>query len=233
MLNQWQFKAQCLLVLAALAGALFIWSGNKTGFDMLGYLDERIACQEDEKDVRCWSSVNKIQMFLAGAAINHDAMGVRVENYMKLFDSVWQESVGDSLEHEVEIPVARLLGILKLRFPHSTDAETGEVEFTFSQQSEPVLVMADSIKDYSDTIEAWRLLQAWASRKTDKTGKLTLTPVFSRDAIDAFHKFLVAYDIAILKNARRIANDRKLVKIDDVSMELAFENEWGQQEWGQ
>ena len=83
-------------------------------------------------------------------------------------------------------------------------------------------VQTGSIIDYSDTIEAWRLLQTWAARRTDESGQMTLAPPFSEKALTAFHDFLLVYDIAVLRHARAIASERKLPKVDAESMNLAF-----------
>ena len=189
-------------------------------YDMLDYLDEKIACQENNKDVRCWSSVNKLQMFVAGATIEHDAVGVRIEKYHELIDDVWKASANDVTD---SISVDRLQAELAKRFPHDVDESSGKFTFRFSEEDSPVLVMDDLVKDYSDTIETWRLLQSWASNKTAQNGDLQIDPVFSEAAIEAFHDFLSSYDIALLKRAKQIANNRKLTVIDGLSMAMAFD----------
>lgn len=225
----WQFMLQSLIVIAAVCAALYIYNSpaksiansDPQSLDMLAFLDDKISCQEDEKDVRCWSSVNKIQMFLAGSEISHEAVSARIENYMQMIDSIWQDAKTVGAENGV-IPKASLSTVLTQRFPHEIDSDTNEAKFQFADQSEPVLVLADALQDYGDTIEPWRLLQTWASRKTDRQGKLTITPVFSHEALQEFYGFLKVYDIALLKHASQIANRRKLAEVDAESMNLAF-----------
>ena len=56
---------------------------------MLTFIDQQIAIQEDVKDVRCWSSVNKIQTFISGLPVDTEAIGQRVECYIAVLDQVW------------------------------------------------------------------------------------------------------------------------------------------------
>ena len=228
-----QFAIQSLIVVAAICAAVYIYNlpPKKAVADsdseppgMLEFLDDKISCQENEKDVRCWSSVNKIQMFLAGAEISHEAISTRIENYMQMIDSVWEDSKSVGTENG-EIPTVSLLTVLTKRYPHEINERTNEIKFKFADQSEPVLVVADALQDYGDTIEPWRLLQTWASRKTDRQGQLNIKPVFSNDALQEFYDFLKVYDIALLKHACRIANDRKLAEVDAESMNMAFNND--------
>ncbi len=228
---------QILLQLGLIALSLFVaffWmnqtgmelkrsdASEPDGYEMLDYLDQKIACQEDVKDVRCWSSVSKFQMFAAGASIEHEALGVRIEEYDKFIDSIWTEASNEKTD---QISKSRLLEVLMKRFPHEIDSETKAVSFKFPNQQGSIMVLDDLIVDYSDTIEAWRLLQSWAARRTDRTGQLIVEPVFSQPAIDAFRDFLVAFDIALLRKAAEIANSRKLSIVDAASMKLAFNGE--------
>ena len=197
-------------------------STSTSSFDMLAYLDDQIACQEDEKDVRCWSSVSKLQMFVAGAPIDHEAIDVRIEQYNKLIDSVWKEAATGVMG---EISTNQLMTVLNRKFPSEIDPVSQEVGFVFSDKDEPVLVMQDLVEDYSDTIESWRLLQSWASRKVNASGQLELTPVFSEQAINDFHRFLISFDIALLRRAKGIAEQRKQSVIDAKAMDLAFQSD--------
>jgi len=189
---------------------------------MLSYLDGQVAVQENSKDVRCWSSVCKIQMFLSGVPIEQEAIGVRVERHVELIHSVWEEAA--RLSKGATISKETLASILESRFPHQVENESKFI-FNFSGQVDPIEVQTGSIIDYSDTIEGWRLLQTWATRRTDESGHMTLTPTFSEPALNAFHDFLLVYDIALLRHARAIASERKLPKVDAESMNLAFSAE--------
>ncbi len=224
----WQRSIQVLVLLAAVVAA-FIIGGTRpstipettdSSFDMLGYIDAGIAKQEDCKDVRCWSSVNKIQMFISGISIEHAAIGTRVERYVELIQDTWQDASQQCTD--TEISKETLVATLARRFPHSTDPATKKVGFDFDGQAELITISPEAVTDYSDTIEAWRLLQTWAVRQTDATGRVNLSPGFSREAIDAFRDFLVVYDIALLKHAKEIAHQQKRSKVDVDIMNLAF-----------
>lgn len=216
--------AQVLVVLAALAVAIvLVTQGNTSGepdFDMLAYLDSRIATQEDVKDVRCWSSFCKLQMFLTGVEIAPDAVGVRIESHMKLIQSIWEESGKNS--RGSLIPAPAVSEVLQRRFPSATSDEG--TTFDFGEDKKLITVGPDALKDYSDTIEPWRLLQTWASRHTGDSGKLELKRQFDEEALGVMYEFLRAYDLAILQRAREIARDRKIANIDAKAMSAAFES---------
>lgn len=198
-------------------------STTNVSYEMLKHIDEAIHAQENNKDVRCWSSVNKIQMFLSNMPIESEAIGQRVESYVEMIDSVWKEASTDKTEAP-EISKASLLSVLQSRFPHSIDSETSETKFDFAGRSDLSLTIEEeAVDDYSDTIEGWRLLQSWAQRKTDAKGNLTLKPTFSKEAIIAFRDFLVRYDIALLKNAKNVAMTDKVPKVDVETMKKAFD----------
>ena len=190
-------------------------------FDMLQYVNEKIAQQECNKDVRCWSSVSKFQMFAAGASIEHDALGIRIEQYHKLIGNIWDNAAASI--QGTEISPESLSKVLTQMFPSEQNSDSGDRQFSFSEHEPAVLALSNLIEDYSDTIESWRLLQSWASQKTDESGAFSLTPAFSKEAIDTFQDFLVSFDIAVLKRAKEIAFSRKLSVVDAKSMELAFE----------
>ena len=232
--NRTQFLLQLIVVLAC---GVFTWyflvadayppsnanaNLNQSSFDMLGFLDEQISCQEDQKDVRCWSSVNKLQMFVAGAEIEHEAVVERIKRYGDLIDSVWSECASSS---NGVITASAVEEVLIRRFPNAPAKDDKSTAFSFDDASQPVFVMQDLVNDYSDTIETWRLLQSWAARKVGDDGRLELTPVFGKEALISFHEFLNSLDIAILKRAKKIANSRNLSAIDSESMALAFSDE--------
>ncbi len=188
--------------------------------DMLAYLDGRVASQEDVKDVRCYSSVRKIQMFLAGVAIEHDALAVRVEGYVDLVQGVWEQAAARA--SGAAISASALEGVLDERFPR-TIGDDGAVVYRFPEVEEPIRVGADAITDYSDTIEAWRLLQTWAAR-AEASGEARQPP-FSPEALDAFHRFLVRYDIALLRHAKALAKASQRATVGAEDMAAAFADE--------
>ncbi|MFK7769962.1 MAG: hypothetical protein AB8B55_22330 [Mariniblastus sp.] len=209
-------------------------TNTSASYEMLDHIDQAIYEQENNKDVRCWSSVNKIQMFLSNMPIESEAIGQRVECYVDLINSVWKqcaESESTADPNTKEISKSGLVKILQSRFPHSVDEKTSETKFNFGTENGLSLTIEEeAVEDYSDTIEGWRLLQSWAQRKTDEKGKLTLSPTFSKDAVIAFRDFLVVYDIALLKNAKKVAMADKVPKVDVETMKKAFEQ---LQEFGQ
>ena len=196
-------------------------------YDMLDHIDKAIHDQENDKDVRCWSSVNKIQMFLTNMPIESEAIGQRVESYVEMINSVWVESSERerSLYNAASvISKSTLVGVLQSRFPHSLDPKTSETEFSFgSDNGLSLTIDEEAVEDYSDTIEGWRLLQSWAQRNTDEKGDLTISPTFSKEAVMAFRDFLVVYDIALLKNAKKVAMADKVPKVDVATMKKAFD----------
>ncbi len=196
-------------------------------YEMLKHIDTAICDQENNKDVRCWSSVNKIQMFLSNMPIESEAIGQRVESYVEMINSVWEESSARELKSNdsaTEISNTTLNRVLQSRFPHSIDEKTSATKFNFGSENRLLLTIEDeAVEDYSDTIEGWRLLQSWAQRNTDERGNLTITPTFSKEAVIAFRDFLVVYDIALLRNARKVAMADKAPRIDVTTMKKAFE----------
>ena len=184
-------------------------------FDMLSYLDQQIAAQECVKDVRCWSSVSKLQMFAAGAPIEHDALAVRIESYNDLLDSIWNMAATDVKD---EISAAQLTEVLKKKFPGANDKWEG---FAFLN-SQTELVMSDLLTDYSDTIESWRIIQSWVARKADQKGQVNIAPPYTQTALDEFQTFLVKFDIALLRHAKDVAEQNKKSVVDAESMRLAF-----------
>jgi len=83
-----------IVVIAAAIVAVQIVARSPTpaepSFDMLAYLDAQVANQENNKDVRCWSSTCKLQMFLTGAEIAPQAIAVRIQAHTDLIDSVYR-----------------------------------------------------------------------------------------------------------------------------------------------
>ena len=54
------------------------------------YLDGRVGVQENQKNVRCWSSFNKLQeMFITNCEISEEAKSERIEKHMRLIRSIW------------------------------------------------------------------------------------------------------------------------------------------------
>lgn len=220
---------QVVLVLSATAVAAYIVADRddptspNVGFDMLGYLDSRVAAQEDEKDVRCWSSFCKLQMFVAGAPIDEDAVAARIEEHRQLIESIWQQASREHVDGPV-ISAAAVKDVLRRRFPHVDDDVQGTT-FVLEGITGPIQIGSEELTDYSDTIEPWRLLQAWASSHTDDAGRLALSPSLDEEALVALYNFLKVYDLAILKHARTIAREHKLAVVDEPTMVAAFDLE--------
>jgi len=213
--------AASVVAIALVAGSDFtLMSAPK--FDMLGYLDERVASQENKKDVRCWSSFCKLQMFLTGAEIEPGAIAVRIERHMKLIDSIWDEARAQNPNQALIQPVA-VSSVLEERFPHVSSALG--TTFDLGDGLMPITIVPEAIQDYSDTIEPWRLLQTWASRHTDSTGRLSLKQQFDKEALHVLHNFFGTYDLAILKHARLVAQEKKLASVDASAMSEAFDLE--------
>jgi hypothetical protein len=114
--------------------------------------------------------------------------------------------------------------ILRSRFPHVVDDVRGTT-FALEGIAGPIQIATEELTDYSDTIEPWRLLQAWASSHTDASGRLTLSPPFGEEALAVLYRFLRVYDLAVLKHARTIARDNKRTVVDEPTMAAAFELE--------
>jgi len=104
-----KWRAQLIvIVLAAGVAWAIVGSGEgqeiesppspKTAFDMLNFLDEKVGVQEDQKDVRCWSSFNKLQMFITNCEIDEGAKAARISEHMRLIQALYESSarqVGD------------------------------------------------------------------------------------------------------------------------------------------
>ena len=218
---------QIFTVLAAMVVAFLLVSKTEPEtppppFDMLAYLDAQVATQEDGKDVRCWSSLCKLQMFLTGAPIDDQAIGVRIESHMGLIESIWEQA-GVKHPYEPMISEATVAEILDRRFPYYR-GEKG-IRFDMGGALVPIDIITDAMLDYSDTVEPWRLLQSWASYHTDLNGRLSLKPQFNQQALHVLHEFLLNYDLAIMKYARRIAEGNKASRIDASAMSEAFDLE--------
>ncbi len=202
-------------------------SGENSARQMLTYIDRQIAQQEDVKDVRCWSSVNKIQTFISGLPIDTQAIGQRVECYIELLDSFWMKcSTGDQTSSISASDLRRLLqtefpAIVQIMDRAQLSEKIDEFDFNFTE----IQQQCDAIEDYSDTIESWRLLQSWAQRKVLEPDKQNPKP-FSNDALAELKRFLVAYDIELLKRARMVAMANKQARVNVDFMNQAFEFQW-------
>ena len=214
-----------IVIVAALTAVLIVarqpsLPEPEPSFAMLGYLDARVANQENNKDVRCWSSTCKLQMFLTGAEIGPEAIAVRIQAHTDLIESVYREA-------KAQHPGASVLGVeavqsvLQQRFPHDRDA-AGGVKFVLDGSEDPINILSTALSDYSDTIESWRLLHNWAWRHTDAEGRLTLRPGFDQESLHVLCDFLKSYDLAVLQHARKIARSEKLATIDSSAMKKAF-----------
>ena len=215
--------AAALGVVAYRSPAADFGAGATTSFDMLAYLDDQVTNQESLKDVRCWSSTCKLQMFLTGARIDPEAIAVRIQSHMKLVDSIWAEAKELS-PGSPAIGADDVKKVLDRRFPAQRDSQN-QIHFTMSEGEDPIQILPLAIKDYSDTIEAWRILQNWASRKTDVSGRVNLNPQFDQEALHVLYDFVLVYDLAVLQHARRLAKTRKLASIGVSAMSEAFQLE--------
>ncbi len=218
------FKWQAVVMVSAIFAAIAIVRSAPelppASFNMLGYLDKQVGQKENRKDVRCWSSFNKLGMFLTGCEIDEAAKSERIEQHMKLIQSLWAASREQSNGMDT-IPAKAISQVLKDRFPQATGG-TG-VSFQFGGGA-PTLVMADALRDYDDTIEPWRLLQTWASHNIGEHGWFASPQPFSEEALQVMYNFLKAYDLAVQREARRVAVERQQAGIDAKAMATAFES---------
>ncbi len=217
------FKWQAAVMVSAIFAAIAIVRSAPelppASFNMLGYLDKQVGQKENRKDVRCWSSFNKLGMFLTGCEIDEAAKSERIEQHMKLIQSLWETAREQSNGMDT-IPAKAISQVLKDRFPQATGG-TG-VSFQFGGGA-PTLVMADALRDYDDTIEPWRLLQTWASHNIGEHGWFASPQPFSEEALAVMYSFLKAFDLAVQREARRVAVERQLAGIDAEAMAAAFE----------
>ena len=190
----------------------------KPAYEMLAYLDGRVGVQENQKDVRCWSSFNKLQMFITNCEISEEAKSERIEQHMRLIQSLFDEASKHAPDKKL-ISGPAVVTVLRTRFPKVDTAEG--TQFNLGSGT-PTLVVAEAIKDYSDTIEPWRLLQTWASRQVDNKGKWKREAQFDEEALKELYEFLRAYDLALLRKARAHAMERKLGHIDAEAVAAAF-----------
>ena len=225
-----KWRAQLIVIVLAAGGAWAIVGSGEgqeiesspspaAAFDMLSFLDERVGVQEDQKDVRCWSSFNKLQMFITNCEIDEGAKAARITEHMRLIQALYESSarqVGD----EEYIDATAVKTALGDRFPQRNEVEEKGGNLVGSV---PTLVGVEELRDYSDTIEPWRLLQTWASRQLDAQGTWRLEKQFDEGALGALYDFFRLYDLAMLRRARDHAFDRKLTKIDAEAITAAFQ----------
>ena len=186
-------------------------------FTQMGYLDQRVGRQEDEKDVRCWSSFNKLQMFITNCEISEDAKTERIQQHMALIQKIYDASVAHA-EGKKLIPLESVRSVLAKEFP-STKADSGSPNYSFGALT---INLTEALRDYSDTIEPWRLMQTWSTRQLDNTGQWLLDAEFDKAALNELFLFLRGYDLALLRKARTNAIDRKQNLIDAEAIRAAF-----------
>jgi hypothetical protein len=189
-------------------------------FQMLAYLDARVSTQESRKDVRCWSSFNKLQMFITHCEISEDAKAERIRQHMELIQSLYDAAEGQANGAGL-IPADAVQAMLDQRFPKVDTAEGTRFEIGGIT---PTLVGKEALKDYSDTIEPWRLMQAWAHGQLDARGIWSLPAQFDEPALLVLYRFFRAFDLAMLQRARDHALDRKLSRIDAEAVAAAFQD---------
>jgi len=234
-----QFAQIALLIVALITGIVLVRSTNtppdalepdeqttttvqSAAEKMLGMVETHIADQEDVKDVRCWSSVNKIQTFLSGLPVELEANSQRVERYVQMIEEIWIDSKSLSTSDDVDADV--LIRVLKSRFPENVSVVEGKPKFDFGRELASLAIIEDAIKDYSDTIESWRLLQSWALRKASQPAEPETTKhAFTAEALEQFRNFLVVFDVGLLKASKGVAMDRKFSSIDAATIDIAFD----------
>lgn len=216
---KWQVAVVSMALFAAIAIVRSAPELPPSSFNMIGYLDEQVGQKENRKDVRCWSSFNKLGMFLTGCEIDEEAKSERIEQHMKLIQSLWEACREKSRGADV-IPAEAVSMVLKEHFPQATD-DAG-VSFQFGG-GVPTLVMSDALRDYDDTIEPWRLLQTWASHNIGEHGWFVSPQPFGEEGLGVMYNFLKAFDLAVQREARRLAMERQLAGIDAQAMAAAFE----------
>ncbi len=188
-------------------------------YEMLAYLDGRVGVQENQKDVRCWSSFNKLQMFITNCEISEEAKSERIEQHMRLIESLYNEASKRAPEKKL-ITATTVDEVLRVRFPQVDTTEGTQYNLGGGSST---LVVTEALKDYSDTIEPWRLLQTWASHQVDNKGKWKRDAQFDEGALKELYEFFRAYDLALLRKAREHAMERKLGHIDAEAVAAAFE----------
>lgn len=193
-------------------------SAKPTPYDMLACLDERVGVQENRKDVRCLSSQNKFLMFTTNCEFSEEAKTERIEQHMRLIQLLYDKTI-QRAPGQKRLPAGAVTAELNERFPR-VDSEQG-ARFNLGGVS-TLLVEAEALKDYSDTIEPWRLLQTWATLHVDAKGKLQLDVQFGEEALTELYKFFRAFDLAMLRRARDNAFKRKLTIIDAEAIRAGF-----------
>ena len=187
-------------------------------YDMLAYLDERVGVQENRKDVRCLSSQNKFLMFVTNCEFSEAAKTERIEQHMRLIQTLYDQTALRAPGQKL-ILAAAVKAELNERFPRVDSAEGAQFTLIGSGL---IKVEAEALKDYSDTIEPWRLLQTWATLHVDAKGELQLDVQFDEEALTELYKFFRAFDLAMLRQARDNAYERKLTIIDAEAIRAGF-----------
>jgi hypothetical protein len=188
---------------------------------MLTYVEQRIYEQESTKDVRCWSSVQKLQMFLVDSPVEEQATYAKVEGLKTLVHSIWRDASSRQHEGLLDAPLVR--GILSERFPVKEDADG--LRFTLTKPPDELIVSRDALKDFGDSIDHWRVVQAWLMDHVDAQGRVTLAPALSNDALGVLADFVLGYNLAVLSYARHLAHERKHHVIDAEAVRGALDLE--------
>jgi len=203
-----KWRAQLIvIVLAAGVAWAIVGSGEeqeieslpspKAAFDTLSFLDEKVGFQEDHEG----------------------AKAARISEHMRLIQALYESSALQVGEGGY-IDAGAVKAALGDRFPQENEVEEKGVHLGGRF---PTLVGVEELRDYSDTIEPWRLLQTWASRQLDAQGTWRLEKQFDESALGALYDFFRLYDLAMLRRARDNAFDRKLTKIDAEAIAAAFQ----------
>ena len=202
---------------------LFFFSGSSIAnetFDLLKFLESEIQKQEDKKDVRCWSSVRKLQMYLTQMPISSRAIAVRIRFHKKIIDGIFTKA---NINGDKNLSLDTLNKIIKKNYPYITD-KTSSTIFKIKEKNffRVIKIKKDDLKDYKDTIEKWRLLQSWAFNKSVTTKDSKKNLGITKNAALKLKEFLPLFDLALMKYAREIALAKKSESINKDIMEEAF-----------
>ena len=214
------FASWAPVIAAALVGAAAAFGvrhfATGSTFDMMEHINSRITAHEDVGDVRCWSSVSKLQSFLAESAIEPMAQAARVEGHRQVIESIWLDASSAS-GRKRQIEAAAVDAIIKRRFPYVEDA-SGALQCRLVSTPDVIQIPSSDVRDYGTTIEPWRLLQSWIMQRVEGQR----TPAFSPEALNVLKDFLLVYDLTIMRHAGKLARERQLAAIDERAMRDAF-----------
>ena len=126
-------------------------------------------------------------MFITNCEIDEGAKAARISEHMRLIQALYESSAPQAGD-EGYINADAVKAALEDRFPQGNEVEEKGV---YSGGRFPTLVGVEELRDYSDTIEPWRLLQTWASRQLDAQGMWRLERQFDESALGALYDFFL------------------------------------------